>query len=307
MSAAEVLRGAWGGDPERKQAAIATVRATLAGCANVSLDPFFRLAAPDRADGISNVYCAAFGTGDPEELQARAGLTSDLLRLISALMCACDAYEIAPAARDLPAAALEEIPVGVDNDAIVRSYMVALLDRIADIRGSDGHGLAPEHLVLVRKLRSLYAEVEVDAAAFRALRRSAMSARDAATKELETAVLHFVESTAWPLAGLTAELPELVSTLVYTLCSLLSPYQPSASDVAIQEASNAQFRAINERRAAEPQFEVEPELRRIRESPEFAAISDPDFVSRRMQRERAAAEAFVPFTVDLLIGVFRKA
>ena len=307
MSAAQVLSGAWGGDAERKQAAIAAVRATLAANPKVTLSPRLRLAAPDQSDGVSNVYCAAFGTDDPVELEARAGLPSDLLRLLSALMSACDEGGIATAARDLPAAALEAIPAGANSVALVRCYMVALLDRIADIRDTDGHVLAPEHAALVRELRSMYAEDAVDPAAFLALRRSAMSAREAATGSLEIAVLEFVESAAWPPASLMGELPVLSGELVASLRSLLSPYQPSSSDRAIKSTVDAKVSALREREAVEPQLDVESELRSLFELPEFVAFRDPAFRLRSAQRERDSAEAFVPFTVDLLIGAFRKA
>jgi hypothetical protein len=120
-------------------------------------------------------------------------------------------------------------------------------------------------------------------------------------------VQRFIESTAWPPAGLMVGLPLIAGIFVATLCPLLSPYQPAAADRAITDTLDAQFRAIHERMAVELQFDVESERRRISELPEYAAVSDPDFVSRRMQREGDSAEAFVPFTVDLLIGAFRKA
>ena len=309
--------GAWGGDPGRKQASIATARAALATGPAVFLAPNLRLAAPGRDDEASNVYCAAYGTADPAELEARAGLPASTLMLASAAIAACERRgahgdgrpRILPQVgrvAEAPIAALEAIRVGTDPLAITRSYVVELLNRIEALRGHDDRGLASEQRALLRRLAELHRDDCTDPAAFRELRSAATAATDVATGDLETAALQFVGTLAWPLAGLTGELPEILGRVHGSLCTCLSPEQQSPEDKAMIEAVNAMFRALEDRASAEPEFDSKAEYARVRTAPEFVTVTQPGFQARQAQRDLVAAEAYAPFAVDVLLTAFRK-
>ena len=310
--------GAWGGDPVWKQASIAAARAALAAGPVVMCSPTLRLAASGQANDVSNVYCAAFGTADPSELEARSGLPASTLMLASAALSACVRWD--PAGEDMPREprlvagaieapldALEAIPVGADPLALARHYVVDLLGQVAVRRDHGGRGLTAEQQALVRQLATLHDEGCVDPAGFRALRRAATAATDAATGDVATKVLGFVESAAWPLAGLVEELPELVSGLHAALRSQLLLEQLSPRERATLDALSGLYRAVGERERVDPTFDARAERERIETTPEFAAANEPALLARLERYDRDAIEAYAPFSVDLLIGAFRKA
>ena len=318
VSAEVVQSGAWCGDVARKQAAIATARANLATGPSVILDSTLHLAPPGRDDEASNVYCAAFGTSDPTEIEARAGLPARTLMLASAALSACERWDVdekggprrlphvAPVV-GAPVAALEAIRVGADPLAITRSYVVELLDRLDSLRDHADRELTSDQRGLLRRLATLHRDHCTDPAAFRELRREATGATDAATGELPTAALQFAEALAWPLAGLVDELPEIVTRVHGSLCACLSPEQPSPDDKALVDAVDALMQEVEERSKSEPALDIEAEYAEFRARPEVVALRQSDFRARQVQRDRAAAEAYAPFAVDLLIGAFRKA
>jgi len=90
MSASPTSIVAWGGDPARKQASIEAARAVLAAEPAVTYSASLKLASTGQAHYPSNVYCAAYGTADPDELEARAGLSASTLLLASAALGACE-------------------------------------------------------------------------------------------------------------------------------------------------------------------------------------------------------------------------
>ena len=315
---AEVVHsGAWGGDPARKQAAIATARTALATVPVVSLRPRFKLAAPD-SDEASNVYCAAYGTDDPAELAVRAGLPASTLMLASAALRASERWGdvgeggrrelplVAPVA-GAPVAALEAIRVGADPIAIARSYVVELLGRLETLRDHDGCGLTPEQRALLSRLATLHRDLCTDPVVFRELRRDATAATDGASGKFETAILQAVEALAWPLAGLMDELPAIVDGLHMALSYCLSPEQPLPADTAIVAAANAQVLALSARMEADPTLDTAAEYARLRDMPEFVAMRDPALQARQMRLDFVAAETYAPFAVDVLLTAFRKA
>ena len=312
-----VQSGAWGGDPARKQAAIATARAALATIPVVSLRPRFKLATPGH-DEVSNVYCAAYGTDDPAELGSRAGLPASTLLLASAALRACERWgasdeggrrelPLVPPVAGVPVEALEAIRVGADPLAIARSYVVELLSRLEAMHDHDGRGLTPEQRALLRRLATLHRDDCTDPAVFRELRREAMATTDGVSGEFEAPVLQAVEALAWPLAGLMDELPVIMSDLHMQLVYRLSPEQPSPADKAIGEAANALARAVMARIEADPTLDNEAEYARLRATPEFVAMRDPAFQARQARLDLVAAEAYAPFAVDVLLTAFRKA
>ena len=316
---AEVAQsGAWGGDPARKQASIATARAALATVPVASLRPRLKLATPGTDGEVSNVYCAAYGTDDPAVLEARAGLPASTLMLASAALRACERWGATDEGgrRELPlvepvvgapVAALEAIRVGADPLAIARSYVVELLGRLETLRDHDGRGLTPEPRALLSRLATLHRDDCSDPALFRELRREAMATTDGVSGEFERTVMQAVEALAWPLAGLTDELPEIVGDLHMDLVFRLSPEQPSPEDKAIGDAANALARAVMARIEADPTIDADAEFARLRASPEFAASRDPAVRAREMRFELVAAEAYAPFAIDVLLTAFRKA
>lgn len=308
--------GAWDGDPARKQASIAAARAAIAAGPAVVCAP--RLSIPDEHRDWGNVYCTAYRTTDPAELEARAGLPVSSLMLASAALSGCDYYELADDgmrrrkrlaenALEAPIAALEAIPVGADTFALGRSYVLELLGRLERLRDLDGRGLTPEQRALPRRLATLHGEGSADPFAFRALRRTTTAATDAAATEIETAVLAFVESLAWPLAGLTDELPDIVQRGHQGLRAALAPQRPTPVEAAQLKAVETMFDALDERRRAEPGLDTEPEVARIQATPEFRAVIDLAFQVRLEHYDHLAAEAHAPFAIDLLLGAFRKA
>ena len=319
MSATEenaLPNGAWGGDPARKQASIAAARAALEAGQVVVCAPRLFLAGEHRDWG--NVYCTAYRTTDPAELEARAGLPVSTLMLASAALAGCDYYvlrddglsrkqRLAENALEAPIAALEAIPVGVDTIALGRSYVVELLGRLERLRDLDGRGLTPEQRALPRRLATLHGEGNADPVAFRALRRTATAATDAASVEIEAAVMAFVESLAWPLAGLTAELPDILQRGHQGLRAALAPERPTPVETAQMKAVDAMFDAVVERRRTEPALDTEPEVARIQGTPEFAAVTDLAFQVRLEHYDALAAEAYAPFAIELLLTAFRKA
>ena len=313
MSAAKVLEGAWGGDPARKQASIATARAALAAGPAVSYSAALWL---DETGNPSSVYCAAYGTADPAELEARAGLPASTLMLAGAALEPCQyvwtengvcANRTVVGTEGDPIEALEAIRVGADPLALARCYVVDLLGRLAALVDPNGQGLTPEQQALVRQLATLHESDRTDPAEFRAFRRAATAAMDAATGDVATTVLRFVESVAWPLAGLTDELPELVSGTFKLLRHHLSPERLSVAEQATLDALTKLYTDIGVRRDAGIDVDVEAQRAKIKTTPEYAAVNSPAFMARMEYYDRVAAEAYGPFAVDLLIGAFRKA
>ena len=316
MSAVPIPTGAWGGDPARKQASIAAARAALAAGPVVVCVP--RLFLADEHRDCGNVYCAAYGTADPTELEARAGLLVGTLMLASAALSACDHYvladdgirkrkRLAGNALEAPIAALEAIPVGVDTEALGRRYVVDLLGRLEVLRGLDDHPLSAEQRALVHRLAKLHDEGCAGPAEFRALRRAAIAATNAATVELEAASLAFVESLAWPLAGLMAELPEILSLGHQGLRACLAPERPTPAEAAQMRSVDAMFEAMGKRIKVEPEFDVDAGVASIEATPEYRATRHPAFQVRLEHYDLLAAEAYAPIAIDLLLGAFRKA
>lgn len=200
MAFREQLAGAWGGDPGRKWASIAAARAALAAGSPVACGPELWLAPPDHPDWSSSLYCAAYGTADPAELEIRSGMPTHVLRLISGTLAACECVnrqggwtrgsrlvEVASAA---PLSVLEAIPVGAEELALARCYVVELLIRLMELRGRDDRCLAPEQQALLGDLARLHTTGCDEPVAFRALRRAATAATDAATVDLEIGRAH---------------------------------------------------------------------------------------------------------------------
>ena len=326
MSASAVVTGAWGGDLARKQSSIAAARAALATDPVVTLDPTLRLVPHGGAHDASNVYCAAYGTDDPAELEARAGLPVSTLMLASAALCACQymghpvegggtRFRLVESAAEAPLAALEAIPVGADPVTLARNYLVDLLGLVAEFRGRDGRTLTSDQQAIVHELAARHRECCTDPAMFRALRRAAMAAADAAAGSLEATAMLFVESVAWPTAGLRSELPVIVSILHVDFRACLEPEVPSVAEQAtlgaLADLYLAHRKKLNERLKLEPTLDVKAERARIdallETTPEFAAVNTPAFQARLVHYQRVAAEAYAPFAVDVLLGAFRKA
>ena len=316
MRAAEIFNGAWGGDPGRKQASIAAARAALAVGPAVVCVPRPFLATEHRDWG--NVYCTAYRTTDPAELEARAGLPVSTLMLASAALSGCDYYvwagdnmrhckRLAGNALEAPIAALEAIPLGADTLALARCYVLDLLVRLERLRDLDGRGLTPEQRALPRRLATLHSEGSTDSVAFRALRRTAIAATDVATIEIEAAVMAFVESLAWPLAGVTDELPDILQRGHHGLRAALAPERPTPAEAAQMKAVDAMYDALQKRIWAEPGLDTKPEVARISATPESVAVWDTAFQVRLARYDLLAAEAYAPFAIDLLIGAFRRA
>ena len=309
---------AWGGDPARKQASIAAARAALAARPVVTCSPALNLAEVGADRNWSNVYCAAYGTADPADLEAQAGLPVSVLLLASAALCGCQFMartgvgdqrmpELVGGAKEAPIAALEAIRAGADPLALIRNYVVDLLRQMAGLHDCEGRGLTPEQQALVRQLATLHDESCTDRATFRALRRTAMAATDTATGDLEGTVLRFVESVAWPLAGLSTELIGSVMFLHIELRSPLAPEQLSPAERATGDALSALYLAAGQRLREDPAVDAKAEYAKIETTPEFAAVKDPAFQDRLERLALVEAEAYAPFAGDLLIGAFRKA
>ena len=318
MSADPALTGAWGGDPARKQASITAAREALAARPAVMCYPDLWLGAAGQPNDPSNVFCAAFGTADPAEIEAHAGLAVGTLMLASAALSACEysgttaednvsATRMAAGTDGAPIEALEAVRVGADPLALARCYVVDLLGRLATLVDSDGQVLAPEQQALVRQLATLHESGCNDAAAFRTSRRAATSATDAASGDVASAVLGFVESVAWPLAGLTGELPMLVANFHAFLRFHLRPERPTAEEQAALDALNKLTSAAHERYQASVDVDLRAELAKVATAPEYAAVNNLAFQARLAHYERVAAEAYAPFAVERLIGAFRRA
>ena len=312
-SAAGVLTGAWGGDPARKQSSIAAARMALATAPAVDATPLVRMAAD--CDPLGNVYCVAFGTAEKNEIEARANLPTSTLMLASSALCGShyqrfteDHGQLSPqlvdGAVEAAVAALEAIRVGADPLELARCYVADLLSWVVDLHDRDDRGLTPEHQSLVRQLTSAHEEVSADPARFRSLRRAMIAAADQVVSDIEKAVLQFAESVAWPLPGLSVDMPGHVARLHSSLRVLLTLEPPSPADREVQDAFSILQQNASARYDADPSFDV---VTFIRSSPELAAVRDPAYCKRRENRDRAAAEAYTPLAADLLIGAFRKA
>lgn len=318
MSASNETAGAWGGDPLRKRTSIAAARKALESGPVVMCSPPLRLGAAGQANDPSNIYCAAYGTDDPAELEARAGVPTSTLMLVSATLGHCEywaptgegdqrAPRMAAGLEGAPIDALEAIRAGADPTSLERCYVVDLLRRLTAIQDRGGRGLNHDQQALMRQLASLHDDGSTDPATFRAVRRMATEATDAATGELETTVLRFVESVAWPLGGLSAELPWITSRVNFELRTQLAPERPSVAEQATLEALATRYRALNERYEAEPDLDFKAELGKIKATPEFAAANEPAFMARLQGYDAAAVEAYAPFAVGVLVGAFSRA
>ena len=310
--------GAWGGDPARKQAAIEAARTALAAAPVYASFPALAIAKPDEPASYSNVYCAAWGTADPAELEDRSGLPAPVLLLLSSTLASGEHWQGAPgneqrrpqhveAARGAPISLLEAIRPGADPVELARHYVVDLLGWMAGVRAPDGRGLTPEQRLLVRELAALHGSTGADASAYRALRRAATAATDGSNDELAAALLRFVESIAWPIDGLVAELPELAAQLNLELRSHLSPEPPNAEERAVLDAANGVFRALYERLQSDPTLDRKALLEQALASPEVVAKDDPGFQERIAHYDRVAAEAYIATALDLMTGALRKA
>ena len=318
MSASPTSIVAWGGDPARKQASIEAARAVLAAEPAVTYSASLKLASTGQAHYPSNVYCAAYGTADPDELEARAGLSASTLLLASAALGACEYWgwssesdgrvlRRAGVAGDAPIAVLEAIRTGADPLALARHYVVDLLRALAAIRDRDGRSLTPDQQALVRQLAALHEENCTDPAAFRAFRRTAVATTDAASGDVATTVLGFAETVAWPLPGLAGELPGFVMQAHIDLRLHLAPERITAAEQATIDALSARYGVAHKRVEADPTLDVAAEYAKVEASPEYAAVYALAFVARLEHYERVATEAYAPPAIDLLLGAFRKA
>ena len=120
-------------------------------------------------------------------------------------------------------------------------------------------------------------------------------------------MLAFVESLAWPLDGLTAELPDILQRGHQGLRAALAPERPTPVETAQLKAVDAMFDAVVERNRVEPGFDVEAEVARIQATPECVAVTDLAFQVRLEHYDLLAAEAYAPFAIELLLTAFRKA
>lgn len=318
MSASPVLAGAWGGDTARKQASIAAARAVLAAGPAVTYSSSLNLAATGQSAAPSNVYCAAFGTADPDELEARAGLPARTLMLAAAVLGACEYWgwssegdgrvlRRAGVTDDAPISVLEAIRAGAEPTVLARHYVVDLLRALAETRGPAGGSLNADQQALVRQLAKLHEDACGDPAAFRAIRGTAVAATDAASDDVATTVLEFAETVAWPLAGLTRELPGLVTQVHVDLRLHLASERISDAEQSTIDALSARYGVAHKRVQADPTLDVDAEFAEVETSPEYAAVHAPAFAARLEHYERAAAESYAPFAIDVLLGAFRKA
>ena len=267
---------AWGGNAEWKKASIKALQAGLAARPKVTCIVDLFLGSPE-TDEYGSLYCSAYGTADPRELEARSGLPVWVLQLVSGVLSVCQIWvagrpQLIASAADMPRAALEAIPVGADLQSIARRYSVLMLDWCAALRDSGGCGLSAEQQSLVREVRALHAADCNDAAAFRALRRRVMAATDAAHDGINSIVLRFVESVAWPTAGQLAELPEIVSRAHHGLRECLAPERPSPEMLA---------------------------------TPESKSVNSPEFQSRLEHYMRVEVESYAPLALGMLLEALR--
>ena len=249
---------------------------------------------------------------DAAELEARSGLPAWVLQLVSGVLETCqylrpDGPQLVAAAVDAPQAALEAIPVGADLEAIARRHTIMMLDGCATLQDGAGSGLLPEQQALVRELSALHAADCGDAGAFRALRRRATSAADAANAGVAVTVLTFVESVAWPIAGLSAELPVIVNNAHLELRTHLAPQRATDEELAAIDAMRAAYEAIRGRQETEPGLDANAVHERWVATPEYMKVNAPEFQSRLRHYGRVAAEAYAPFAVGLLLEAFGKA
>lgn len=302
---------AWGGDAERKQAAIGALRTGLAARPNVLYGVDLFLAAPE-SGGFSNVYCAAYGTADPGELEDRSGLPVWVLQLVSGVLEACvfsgaAGRQLVESAADVPLTALEAIPVGADLQSIMRRHIILMFDRCVELRDNDCRVLAPEQQTLVQEVRALHAAGSDNAAAFRALRRRVVAANDAANDSVQTIVLEFAESVAWPMAGLFAELPMIVNKVHLELCAKLAPERPTAEELAAVAAMWSAYQAIRDRQQAESGIDEGAVQERWRATPEYLKVNAPEFQARLHHYSRASVEAYSPLALGILFEALRSA
>ena len=303
--------GAWGGDTKRKQASIEALRAGLAVRPKVLCVVDLFLAPPD-SDDFSNLYCAGYGTQDAAELEERSGLPAWVLQLVSGVLETCqylrpDGPQLVAAAVDVPQAALEAIPVGADPQLIARRHTVLMLDLCAALRDNGGRGLAPEQQALVRDVAALHAAGSDDAAAFRALRRRATTSADTANEGIEAIVLEFVASVAWPVTGMSAELPAIVSRAHHELRERLAPERPTPEELAALDAVNSLGKALRERMAAMPDLDANAIQEQFSSSPEYLKVNSPEFQAQLVHYSRISAEAYAPLALGVLFEALRSA
>ena len=216
--------------------------------------PNFSLAPDDEPAKPSQFFCAAFGTADAAELEARSGLSLVVLRLVSAVLLVCDSWQadadggtelfLAAAAADGAHRALEAIaprrgPRGdsprLPARAAVGPESGALLE---------GRALGAEAREALSQVAALHRAGTGDAAAFRAARRAAVQCTDGATADLDRTVLAFVESVAWPVDGLDQELHQFISVLHGSLGAALCSEQPTAEERRIRDVKDATYGAL---------------------------------------------------------------
>ena len=309
--------GAWGGCAGRKAQALSTVEETPETRPGTYFDPIFKLAPADAPDKPSQFFCAAFGTADAAVLEARSGLSLAVLRLVSAVLAACqyrrpDANgemqrHIAAGAVNGAHRALEAIAPGADLQAIPRLYLRALLSDLESGALLEGRALGAATRETLSQVAALHRSGTGDAAAFRAARRAAVQGTDAATADLDRAVLAFVESVAWPVDGLDQELHQFIYTLHFHLASALCSKQPTAEERRIRDVTDATYRPLLLEMSTDPSITWERVEERARQVPEVVASATPEFQARMTHLYCVACEQHAPRAFGGLLRVLGSA
>lgn len=313
MTQAQPSRRAWGGDAARKAAAVAAVAAAQRADPDVFLYPVFMLAEPGDAKGSSQLFCSAFGTADPAELESRSGVDMVTLRVICSVLPLLYTFEPGkgddqnqqriptPASVDSAARAFEAIPVGADLDQIPRHYLQTLLADLTPGALLCGQALAPASEAARLQVAALHASESTDASAYRTARRAAMSAADAATTELDADVLKFVESVAWPTGSVVGELPELAGTLHGELADALGRECLTAEERRVLLAARAKQKDLVSEFQRNPALGYDWLDKVMKECPEVVAGVAPELIARRQRAYNVTIEAYAPRAMATLL------
>lgn len=294
---------AWGGDPERKRQALQAVAAAIDARPQAVVLPLPRPPGPwdpDDAKVSGNIYWAAFCTTDPGELAARSGVTISVLEVICAVLSVCSVPEpcaegpmtwhVAPAAVGAAVRALDAIPVGAEMTEVPQRYLRTVLDDLQSGALLDGRALGADGQRLLAQVAALHRTDSSDAAAFRAARRAAVQATDAADSDLDRTVLAFVEAVAWPADGLGGELAGHVLTLQRGLRKHLGSLQPTPEERRVYAVMVATYESLAAEWREDPSRGPDWVEQRAMQVPEVVTATSTDFEARMADRARVACD-----------------
>ena len=311
--------GAWGGRPDLKRSAVATVSAAVSGNVRAVPSATLYLDSEDGRPSFGNAYCVAFDTEDTAELEARSGLPVATLRLIGGALFPCverghkrtaERPYVTPVAKHCLVDALEAIRPGADLAALPGHYVVALLRELHEPKASPDDASAATLEAARQRVAQLHADEldgrAPDAGAWSAVRREAVAATDAAATPVGRKVAQFVETVAWPIGTMAEELPGLVERLHYDLGIAEQQARHSPEIKAVKQRVGQAYESIHKAAQSESSVTDEWYKARMAEHPDIQAHEASECQDQLIAVACAVCDQHGPRAYRLLIDALKQ-